>query len=82
MRAENFYRHVIFPLIATSSQPALSMENIRKFEISMPKRREEQDRLSGYFDNIDTLITLHQCKCDELKDIKKFMLQNMFPQKG
>lgn len=82
MRTENFYRHVISPLIATSSQPALSMENIRKFEISLPKRREEQDKLSGYFDNLDTIITIHQRKCDELKAVKKFMLQNMFPQKG
>ena len=82
MRTENFYRYVIFPLIATSSQPALSMENIRKFEISLPKRREEQDKLSEYFDNIDNLITLHQRKRDELKDLKKFMLQNMFPKKG
>lgn len=82
MRTESFYRHVIFPLIATSSQPALSMENIRKFEIFLPKRREEQNKLSEYFDNIDNLITLHQRKCDELKEFKKFMLQNMFPKKG
>lgn len=31
MRTDNFKNKVIFPLIATSSQPALSMENIRKF---------------------------------------------------
>ena len=62
MRTDSFYRHVIFPLIATSSQPALSMENIRKFEICLPQNREEQDRLSEYFDNLDHLITLHQRK--------------------
>ena len=78
MRTDSFYRHVIFPLIATSSQPALSMENIRKFEICLPQNREEQDRLSEYFDNLDHLITLHQHKCEELQNIKKFMLQNMF----
>ena len=82
MRTESFYRNIIFPLIATSSQPALSMENIRKFEICLPSNREEQDRLSEYFDNLDNLITLHQRKCDQLKQIKKYMLQNMFPQKG
>ena len=31
---------------------------------------------------ITRLITLHQRKCDELKEVKKFMLQNMFPKKG
>ncbi|MDY3853925.1 MAG: restriction endonuclease subunit S [Butyribacter sp.] len=82
MRTDSFYKSVIYPLIATSSQPALSMENIRKFEICLPQNREEQDRLSEWFDELDNLITLHQRKCDEIKELKKFMLQNMFPQKG
>ena len=78
MRTESFYRHVIFPLIATSSQPALSMENIRKFEICLPKKQDEQDRLSELFDGIDNLITLHQRKLEKLKNIKKSMLEKMF----
>lgn len=49
--------------------------------ISLPSV-EEQDKLGKYFQRIDHLITLHQRKCDELKEVKKFMLQNMFPQKG
>ena len=39
---------------------------------------EEQKQISNYFRNLDTLITLHQRKCDELKKMKKYMLQNMF----
>ena len=82
MRTDNFKNKVIFPLIATSSQPALSMENIRKFTINIPTSREEQDCLAKYFDNLDHLITLHQRKCDETKKLKKYMLQKMFPQNG
>ena len=78
MRTDNFKNKVIFPLIATSSQPALSMENIRKFMINMPKNRDEQDRLAEYFDHLDHLITLHRRKCEKLQKLKKFMLQNMF----
>ena len=78
MRTDSFYRHVIFPLIATSSQPALSMENIRKFEICLPQNREEQDRLSEYFEDLDHLITLHQRKLEKLQNIKKSMLEKMF----
>ena len=78
MRTDNFKNKIIFPLIATSSQPALSMENIRKFTINIPINKEEQDCLAKYFDSLDHLITLHQQKCDELRNIKKFMLQNMF----
>ena len=42
----------------------------------------EQEKIGLFFDELDTLITLHQRKCDELKEIKQYMLQNMFPQKG
>ena len=43
---------------------------------------EEQKKVGEYFQSLDHLITLHQRKCDEMKEIKKFMLQNMFPKKG
>lgn len=82
MRTDHFKNKVIFPLIATSSQPALSMENIRKFTINIPISREEQDCLAKYFDNLDHLITLHQHKLDDIKEFKKGMLQKMFPQNG
>ena len=45
-------------------------------------RYEEQKKIGDYFRSLDTLITLQQRKCDELKDFKKYMLQNMFPKKG
>ena len=43
---------------------------------------EEQTKIGEYFSTLDRLITLHQRKCDNLKLVKKFMLQNMFPKKG
>ena len=78
MRTDNFKNKVIFPLIATSSQPALSMENIRKFTINIPINREEQDCLAKYFDSLDHLITLHQRKLDMLKKLKSACLSAMF----
>lgn len=39
---------------------------------------EEQEKIGGYFDSLDKLITLHQRKLDELQKLKKFMLQSMF----
>ncbi|WP_346991623.1 restriction endonuclease subunit S [Agathobacter rectalis] len=38
----------------------------------------EQEKIGEYLDSVDHLITLHQRKCDELKKMKKYMLQNMF----
>ena len=40
---------------------------------------EEQKKIGTYLHSLDNLITLHQRKCDSLKELKKFMLQNMFP---
>lgn len=51
------------------------------FQISIPSKTE-QVKIGEYFQRIDLLITLHQHKCDNLKEVKRFMLQNMFPQKG
>ena len=73
---------MIFHLIATSSQPALSMENIRKFIVSVPSDSTEQQEIGRYFHNLDNLITLHQRECEQLKTFKKYMLQNMFPENG
>ena len=43
---------------------------------------EEQRKIGAYFESLDTLITLHQRKCEETKKLKKYMLQKMFPQNG
>ena len=51
--------------------------DMQEFVVDVPKYKE-QKVIAGYFCNIDHLITLHQRKCEELKNIKKFMLQNMF----
>ncbi len=51
--------------------------DLKSMEVLVPCR-EEQEKISSYVINLDHLITLHQQKCDELQNIKKFMLQNMF----
>lgn len=61
--------------------PSLSKATINAVETLMPEYAE-QKKIGEYFSNLDNFITLHQRKCDEIKEIKKFMLQNMFPQKG
>ena len=51
--------------------------DMQEFVVDIPKY-EEQKVIASYFCNLDHLITLHQRKCDELKKMKKYMLQNMF----
>ena len=57
--------------------PHLSLNDIYNFKIMVPCL-EEQQQIGAYFTNLDHLITLHQHKCEELQNMKKFMLQNMF----
>lgn len=42
----------------------------------------EQKEISSLFSNLDNLITLHQRKCEKLKELKKSMLEKMFPKNG
>lgn len=51
-------------------------------KLMIPKNFEEQQMIGEYFSNLDHLITLHQRKLDQLKTLKKYFLQNMFPAKG
>lgn len=62
-----------------SAQPGLAVNKLVKLENSFPKK-EEQQQIGAYFRSLDHLITLHQRKCDEVKSLKKYMLQKMFPQ--
>lgn len=78
MERDEFYRYMILPLIASSSQPALSMENIRKFELNLPLNLDEQKQVGIFFAYLDKNITLHQRKLEELQTLKKFLLQNLF----
>lgn len=43
---------------------------------------KEQKIIGFFLKDLDHLITLHQRKLDQLKKLKKYFLQNMFPAKG
>ena len=70
----------VFMKQTTRSQvPILTQRNL---QISYPINKVEQERIGEFLSNLDHLITLHQRKCDETKQLKKFMLQKMFPKNG
>ncbi len=51
--------------------------DLKPMQVLIPSM-SEQKKISGYFCHLDRLITLHQRKCDELRQVKRFMLENMF----
>ena len=61
-----------------TGQKVLSFLDLQKMNIIIPNR-SEQDRISDLFTNLDNLITLHQRKCETLVNVKKSLLEKMFP---
>ena len=60
----------------------LKFDDFASIGISMPASENEQRRIGGFFDRLDSLITLHQRKYDKLVVFKKSMLEKMFPKDG
>jgi type I restriction enzyme S subunit len=81
-RVDNSFLKCIYGIIKWSGIEGSTIkrlynDNFLKTEFYMPLVAE-QEKIGEYFANLDHLITLHQRKYEELKNIKKFMLQNMF----
>ena len=89
----NFWKHyinienIMFPKlqrcieVSYTSSNKLSEKFFLKESILVPAILE-QKKIGTYLKKIDNLITLHQRKLDQLKTLKKYFLQNMFPAKG
>lgn len=80
LRTESFRKEMTF-LAQGISRYNISKNKVMEVEIPIPSL-DEQSRVGQYFKNLDTLITLHQRKCEQTKKLKKYMLQKMFPQNG
>ena len=61
-----------------SKMPRADWNLVSNLEFAVPVSGDEQSKIGGYFSSLDTLITLHQRKLDELKNMKKTLLQQMF----
>ncbi len=59
----------------------ISKPNVENFEFYCPSEREQQ-KIGSFFKQLDDTIALHQRKLEHTKDLKKSMLQKMFPKKG
>ena len=59
----------------------ISYEEYSNVMLKLPSIREQQT-ISAFFRSLDHLITLHQRKCDKLSNVKKSMLEKMFPKNG
>ena len=64
------------------SRTYMYLNKLKQLYLTMPKSVEEQKAISTFFMSLDNLITLHQRKYDKLTNVKKSMLEKMFPKNG
>ena len=60
----------------------ISAEDFFEIEVSLPRLQREQQSISTFFRHLDNLIAHHQCKYTKIVNIKKAMLEKMFPKDG
>lgn len=75
------YRKFVAITSQRSGQPGINAQEYGTFDFSVPSYAEQQ-QIGAFFHHLDHLITLHQRKYMCLGNIKKSMLERMFPQNG
>ena len=68
--------------LKTAIPMKINKDEIGKVSVMLPLSATEQQQIGTYFRNLDDLITLHQRKYDKLVNVKKSMLEKMFPRDG
>ena len=76
------YHNQLLPLMQGIKVTSISKTALQNTDILYPKSATEQAAIGRYFRNLDNLITLHQREYEKLHNIKKSMLEKMFPKNG
>lgn len=69
-------------IVESTGVPQLTVPQLSQYEIFFPPTITEEKEIGAFFDRVDNLITLHQRKHNKLVDVKKSMLEKMFPKNG
>ena len=75
------YKNYIRITSQRSGQPGVNAQEYQEYSFKVP-HYAEQKQIGMLFKNLDHLITLHQRKYDSLVNVKKAMLEKMFPKNG
>jgi type I restriction enzyme, S subunit len=78
----NIISEEINKIKAGAAQLNISLGQIANFNILIPKNLKEQQKIASCLSSLDEVISAHSQKLDLLKDHKKGLMQNLFPQEG
>ncbi|OQQ92910.1 type I restriction endonuclease subunit S, partial [Ligilactobacillus salivarius] len=74
----SLFSKINLPALAqVGALPSYNTKDVESIKVYIPSL-EEQKKIGVYFKKINNLIALHQRKLEKLKQLKKFLLQNMF----
>ena len=76
------YFDAVNTCLAGGTRQRISRGNLAQFNVPIPSSKIEQEKIGEVLEKLDTLITLHQRKYEKLVNIKKSMLDKMFPKNG
>ena len=76
------YFDAVNTCLAGGTRQRISRGNLAQFNVPIPSSKIEQEKIGEILEKLDTLITLHQRKYEKLVNIKKSMLDKMFPKNG
>ena len=62
-----------------STMVHITKEGMEQKDVIIPPSTKEQQEIGAFFQQLDNLITLHQRKYEKLVNVKKSMLDKMFP---
>ena len=65
-----------------STRKRIGLNDLREVQLTLPEKLKEQQKIAACVSSLDELIAAHDEKLDALKEHKKGLLQNLFPQKG
>ena len=71
------FRNKVRRIVQGGTQIYVNYSSVEKLTVFLPNIKE-QEKIAEFFHDFDSLIALHQRKLEKLKQLKKFLLQNMF----
>lgn len=72
----------LHPYITGAAPPKLTLGKLKEIPVPVPENEIEQQKIADCLSSLDEVIAAHSQKLDLLKDHKKGLMQNLFPQEG
>jgi len=72
----------ISPFITGAAPPKLTLGKLKSIPVPIPENQKEQQKIAACLSSLDDVITAESKKLEVLKEHKKGLLQNLFPQQG